>query len=273
MPLTSEFLNELATQPWRVAKRKTSSLVRLLKWRLLSEVFKLPAVAIDSLTTVPPTEVCEPILEDICMPPFAPKYRHDDLGPLLRIAKQLQPKVICEIGTAYGNLTANLLRNCPEATVVTVNAPQEALSGNLVTYRLNRKEIGRVYQKYGYRRRVTQLLVNSLHLDLGAHLTPGEIDLAVIDGCHDIEFVINDFNKVRRFVAPGGAILLHDTNPSQRGHLAESYRACLLLRKQGFDIKWIKGTWWGYWTNGQPPRVRRTFDRWQPERKLYASRR
>jgi hypothetical protein len=44
-------------------------------------------------------------------------------------------------------------------------------------------------------------------------------------------------------------ILLHVTNPSQHGHLEESYRACLLLR-HGFVIKWIQDTWWGYWRKG-----------------------
>ena len=261
MPFKSEFLNELPDQPLKVLKRKTSSLIRVLKWKLLSEIFKLPAVRIDSLTTVQRTDVSEPILEDICMPPFVRNLTHDDLGALLRIARQLRPKTICEIGTAYGNLTANLLRNCPDASVVTVNAPQDVLSGNLVTYRLNREEIGRVYHRYGYGHRVKQLLINSLLLDLGSLMSPGDIDLAVIDGCHDIEFVISDFKKVYTFMRPGGTILLHDTNPSQHGHLAESYRACLLLRKHGFDIKWIQDTWWGYWRKRDDHETMTTFDR------------
>jgi len=229
-----------------VARRKMRSATYRLKWTLLSEWLRLPAVKIDAVTSVPRSEICEPVMDDVCMPPFS-GMPHDDLGTVLRIAKSLRPKVICEIGTAHGNLTANLLRNCPDATMVTVNAPTHLQSGNLVTYKLTEHEIGRVYRKYGYEDRVIQLLVNSLELDLKKSLKSDLIDLAIIDGCHDTDFVLNDFQKMREFVRPGGVVLLHDTHPSQEGHLAGSYRACLLLRREGFDMRWIQDTWWGYW--------------------------
>jgi len=217
-----------------------------LKWRVLSELFRLPAVSIDSVTHVTRDDIDELILDDVCMPPFA-GADHDDLGSALRIAKGLSPVLICEIGTAHGNLTANVLRNCAAATVVTVNAPRDLQSGVLVTYELTEDEIGRVYRRHGYAGRVRQLIVNSLELDLRSHVNGAGLDLAIVDGCHDTAFVLNDFDKVRSFVRPGGAVLFHDTHPSQEGHLAGSYRACLLLRRRGFDVKWIEGTWWGYW--------------------------
>ena len=163
---------------------------------------------------------------------------------------------ICEIGTAHGNLTANLLRNCAAATVVTVNAPRESQSGVLVTYELTEDEIGRVYRRHGYDQRVIQLIVNSVDLNLRPHVRDGAIDLAVVDGCHDTAFVLNDFEKVRPFIRAGGVVLFHDTHPSQSGHLSGSYRACLLLRRRGFDVKWIEGTWWGYWQRAPLARSR-----------------
>jgi predicted O-methyltransferase YrrM len=233
-----------------VAKRKMRTVGRRLKWRVLSELFKLPAIRLDSVASAPRLEVCEPIVDDLCMPPIPGGPGHDDLGAVLRIARSCRPQLICEIGTAHGNLTANLLRNCPGAKMVTVNAPAELQSGNSVTYTLTPSEIGRVYRRYGYDKRVLQLLVNSLDLDLGQHVEPCSIDLAIVDGCHDTEFVLNDFGKLRPYVRPDGVVLFHDTNPSQEGHLAGSYRACLLLRKDGFDVKWIRNTWWGYWQKG-----------------------
>ena len=32
-------------------------------------------------------------------------------------------------------------------------------------------------------------------------------------------------------------------------HLWGSYRACMVLRRRGFDIRHIKNTWWGVWVN------------------------
>lgn len=218
-----------------------------IKWKILSELFRLPAVRIERVTDVARSEIADLILDDVCMPPFAGDVDHDDIGSALRIAKGLAPRLICEIGTAHGNLTANLLRNCAAATVVTVNAPRDLQSGVLVTYALTEDEIGRVYRRHGYDGRVNQLIVNSLDLNLRMHVGNALVDLAVVDGCHDTAFVLNDFEKVRPFIRPGGVVLFHDTHPSQSGHLSGSYRACLLLRRRGFDVKWIEGTWWGYW--------------------------
>ena len=228
------------------ARQKIRNTGRRLVWKVLSAWLRLPAINLDSITMVSNIDLCDPILDDICMPPFVGAV-HDDLGAVLRIAKGLEPRLICEIGTAHGNLTANLLENCPQSVVVTVNAPADLQSGSLVTYTLQPGEIGRVYRRRGYEGRVTQLLINSLDLDLSQHTPSNSVDLAIIDGCHDTKFVLNDFEKVHAFVRPGGVVLFHDTNPSQEGHLAGSYRACLLLRAKGFDVKWIQNTWWAWW--------------------------
>lgn len=220
--------------------------INRLRWKALSVCLCLPSIPVTSVATVVPDDLTDPILDDICMPPFVGST-HDDLGVVLRVAKSLRPRLICEIGTAHGNLAANLLQNCPEASLITVNSPAQNQTGNLVTYSLSQDEIGRVYRRYGYENRVTQLLVNSLQLDLSLYARPNSIDLAIIDGCHDTKFVLNDFKKVHSFIRPGGVVLFHDTHPSQEGHLADSYRACLLLRARIFNVKWIDHTWWGWW--------------------------
>lgn len=217
-----------------------------LKWEVFSQLFRLPAVPIEAVAWVPRSGLAERITDDCCMPPL-PELPHDDMGVVLRIARSIPAKLICEIGTAHGNLAANLLRNCPEASLITINALAGSQTGTIVTYELAEHDIGRVYRRYGYHDRVRQVLTNSLKLDLAQYTTPDSLDLAVVDGCHDLEFVQNDFDKVRPFVRPGGVVLFHDTHPSQHGHLASSYRACLLFRRQGFDVKWIRDSWWAYW--------------------------
>lgn len=226
--------------------RKTRSAKYRVIWKLRSKFFRLPTVSIDAITSVPRSALAEPIVEDRCMPPF-PGMPHDDMGMVLRITLSLQPRLICEIGTAHGNLAANILRNCSEARLITVNARAGAQSGKLVTYELADHEIGRVYRKYGYQDRVCQVLIDSLDLDLARYTAVDTVDVAIIDGCHDVEFVLNDFEKVRRFIRRGGIVLFHDTHPSQQGHLASSYRACLLLRSYGFDVRWVRDSWWAYW--------------------------
>ena len=124
----------LASSRFSVVKRKIRSAKHRIKWKLLSELFRLPAVQIERIATVLRSELSEPIMEDICMPPFVEDWQHDDLGTVLRIAKSVQPQLICEIGTAHGNLTANLLRNCPAARVVTVNAPAQLQTGPLESF-------------------------------------------------------------------------------------------------------------------------------------------
>jgi len=217
------------------------------RWRILVRlVYGLPAVRLVDLVRSP-VELLPLILEDACMPPHRGTAAHDDLGAVLRIARSLQPKVVVELGTAYGNLTANICRQCPGTKVYTVNAPVENQTGEMVTYRLTKEDIGRVYRRHGYSERVVQIFENTLNLDLSHYFETPVVGLAIIDACHDTDYVINDFRKVEPFVQRSGMILLHDTHPSMERHLGGSYMACMKLRRCGFGTKHLAGTWWGVW--------------------------
>lgn len=214
--------------------------------RISRPVFGLPPM--DLQTIAPQTHhISEPILDEIFLPPYQGPTDQDDYRPMMAIALALQPVTILELGTAYGNLTANLCRQCPEARVYTVNAPAEMQTGRLTTLRLSSDDIGRVYKAYGFQDQVIQILGNTLDLDLTRYVDMESVDLAIIDACHDTEYVVSDFHKVAPFLRAGGAMLLHDTHPSMRGHLLGSYRACMILRLEGYDIRHIPGTWWGVW--------------------------
>ncbi|MBC7980534.1 MAG: class I SAM-dependent methyltransferase [Armatimonadetes bacterium] len=214
---------------------------------LMEALYHLPTVSLDSLIGPRPAHLrSQPsIMEDICMPPYVEGMDHDDYGALLAIVHALQPAIVLELGTAYGNTVANICDTSPRTKVYTVNAPAEDQTGLSVTYALTAEEIGRVYKSRGFADRVTQILANTLALDLGQHFAGPVVDLAVIDACHDTDYVLNDFHKVRPFIRPGGLILLHDTHPSMQAHLLGSYRACLSLRRQGYDVRHLAQTWWG----------------------------
>ena len=231
---------------------------RRLWMEYLRARYSLPSITLRDLGGKDDSAL-KPVMDDICMPPYAshgPKD-HDDYEPLMRIARDLPARTVFEIGTAHGNSVANLCRHCPDAKVYTVNAPIEEQTGRIVTFELTRDEIGRVYRAQGFESRVTQIFANSLHLDLNKYFSGPVIDLGIIDGCHDADFVINDFMKVSPFIRPGGVVLLHDTHSSMVGHLFGSYLGCMELRRRGFDIVHLKGTWWGSWRKPVGPSYNR----------------
>jgi predicted O-methyltransferase YrrM len=185
------------------------------------------------------------------MPPYAGSSL-DDFDALMTIVHTRQPSLVLELGTAQGNTVANICRQAPNARVYTVNAPAEKQTGTLTTFEFSAQQIGRVYRESGYGHRVTQILENTLQLDLGWYFAEPVVDLAIVDACHDTGYVIHDFLKVLPFVRPGGMILLHDTHPRMTRHYYTSYQACLMLRKRGHDIRHLEGTSWAVWFNGWP---------------------
>jgi predicted O-methyltransferase YrrM len=233
-------------------KRRVDRMARSVKHRLVRTFRPLPTILLDQIAPGP-VDIVEPILERICLPPYLGATDHDDFSALMRIARAQRPRVIFEFGTAHGNSAANLCRQCPDARVYTVNAPAELQTGASITFELSASEIGRVYRDHGYGGRVTQILQNSLDLNLGDILPGPVVDLAIIDACHDFEYVINDFNKIHPFVSPAGIVLFHDTHPSMTKHLEGSYLACVSLRAHGIDVRHIDGTWWGIWKRDWNP--------------------
>jgi hypothetical protein len=240
----------------RVVRAHASHLQReisqaiLLAYRYLyvstNRRYHLETVELDALLPDRPGLI-PPILDEACLPPYRDKG-HDDLGSLFRIVGALQPKVVLEFGTAHGNTTANICR-ATNAHVYTINALPEQLSGRVVTFKaLEREEIGSVYRKHGFAERVTQIYCDTLQFEPRRYFAEPIVDLAIIDACHDTRFVLNDFNKALDVLRRGAVVLFHDTHPSMEDHLGGSYIACMKLRRRGFEIRHVRGTWWGMWT-------------------------
>lgn len=247
-----------ALHGWGVAQDQVVASLRVGYHRTaLFPKYRLPEISLSSLDINEQSN--KPlIMDDICMPPYysfgesdktTPHWSsdHDDIGPLLALIAKRSPKIIVELGTAHGNTTANICQQCIGATVYTINAPVEVQTGDTTTFDLTVDEIGDVYRKHGFADRVIQIYKNTLDLDLSEYLDKPLLDIAIIDACHDEEYVINDFLKVEPYVSPGGMILLHDTHPSMKQHLVGSYVGCMKLRARGYDIQHLEGTWWGIW--------------------------
>lgn len=241
-------------KPHRVAKSlswRWASFIKNIRKEIPLRIYRilnsLPSVRLEAVTQES-VRLERLILQDICLPPFKGPRTHDDITPLLTIAQSVNPEIIVELGTAHGNTVANLAHLFPKSHIYTVNAPVEDQSGELTTYELTKEEIGQVYRKYTQNFNITQIYANTLNLDLSPYLLPNSVDFAIVDACHDTDYVINDFMKVYPYMSLKGVILLHDTHPSMKGHLEGSYRACVNLRRKGFDIRHISNTWWAIWS-------------------------
>jgi len=73
----------------------------------------------------------------------------------MKIVQCLRPRKVVGLGTAHGNLTANICRESPEAMVFMVNAEREEQSGELITFMRGSHEIGRIYRKYRFEGRAS----------------------------------------------------------------------------------------------------------------------
>ena len=209
-------------------------------------VYSLPTVSLDEIAPNHGPSL-SPIEEDQNLPPRPDRdLFHDDVGALVRVVDTVRPERAVELGTGRGNATANICK-FSDVQVITVNALPEDMSGNITTFALGKDEIGRAYRSQGFEDRVTQVYANTLNLDLLKYAEKASVDFALIDACHDTEYVLHDFDLVRPVLRPGAVVLMHDTHPSCERHLEGSYDACVELRRRGFDVQHIKETWWGYW--------------------------
>lgn len=136
-----------------------------------------------------------------------------DAETLMTLCRNFVTTAALEIGTSTGLTTLGMARNAPQATIYTVDIPQEeALSGKggrLITHVLNPEAVGYHYKLLGVSN-VKQIFANTATWK--PDIPP--LDLAFIDGCHDRKFVFNDTLKVLPFIKPGGFIVWHDANPT-----------------------------------------------------------
>jgi predicted O-methyltransferase YrrM len=215
------------------------------RWQFFWGNFQLPEISILDLGA--DDTILEPqIEEELCLPPYKATNDHNDIDPLLRLIVHYRPKTVLELGTAQGATAANICAVC-DAKVYTVNALPEQIGGGIITFVLKKDEIGYVYRKHGFAERVQQIYENTMTMDLEKYVPVRTIDFAIIDACHDTDFVTNDFLKVFPFLAENAVVLFHDVSPSLRFHLADSYVACMYLRRIGFNIRYIQNTWWAIW--------------------------
>jgi len=143
------------------------------------------------------------------------------------------PKILLEIGTAYGKTTALMAQNAPDGTIYTVNIPPEEIAegGKNVTFALLRETIGQYYRAKGLEN-VRQIFANTADWEPDF----GPVDVAFIDGCHDADFVYHDTRKILKKCRPGSLIIWHDFNPELMNCYEWIKEVCL-----GVERLYVKG--------------------------------
>jgi len=215
------------------------------RWRTFYKGNKLPEVSLEELGIE--CQIFSPIVsEEICLPPYRGDEKIDDYSVLFSVLNSKKPSVVLELGTGFGNTVANICSQL-DSRVFTVNALPDQISGRVTTYSLTSDEIGSVYKTHGFSQRVTQVYEDTKKMNLKKIIPEKSIDFAIVDACHDSDYVLNDFQKLMPFMAKGSIVMLHDTHPSMEKHYIDSYIACMYLRKLGFNIKYIKTSSWAIW--------------------------
>jgi len=135
-----------------------------------------------------------------------------ELVILARVTKTLRPRSIFEIGTYNGLTSAVFILNSDSDTrIVTLDLPlepaenQPCISGDREL--TASRQLGSVPQALGLHR-YTQLLCDSLAFDPSPYLN--SVDLALVDGAHDLLHLKNDTFKVVRMMSDDGLIFWHD---------------------------------------------------------------
>lgn len=151
-----------------------------------------------------------------------------DAEVLMTVCGNAAQDAVLEIGTSTGLTTLGFALNAPQATIYTVDIPQEEAKdgkgGKLITHILEPDTVGYHYKNAGMRN-VQQILANTATWEPA--LPP--LDMAFIDGCHDRKFVVTDTLKILPFLKPGGFLIWHDANPELMLHYFWIQEVCAAI--------------------------------------------
>lgn len=174
-----------------------------------------------------------------------------DAEVLATVVANVQPAAALDIGTSTGHSAAMIAINAPNGTVYTINIPPEAADkgegGNFITHSLDRQVIGSYYRERGLRN-IVQIYADTAKWD---PRTVPPLDLALIDGCHDTNYVVNDTRKALSRLRRGGFVLWHDFSPDHAERYDWIHAVCLgveRLLRSGLvrgEIYHVRDSWFG----------------------------
>jgi len=139
--------------------------------------------------------------------------RADDTRAVLTLLCHATPRRVLEIGTALGQMTANLTRWTPHDAVVftldVIRGMPRAADG-AVEQQVEvptHSEWGRFANHFGTAHKAFFITADTMTYDFG-RLTP--LEFVFVDGAHDLQHVLNDSRKAYDVLVPGGWLVWHD---------------------------------------------------------------
>jgi len=133
-----------------------------------------------------------------------------EITKLLEILKDLNPKIILEIGTAGGGTLFFFTRIAdPEASIISVDLPGGSFGGGYSEWKIP------LYQSFTKNGQKIKLLRADSHNPktfklVKTVLADKKVDFLFIDGDHTYEGVKRDFTMYSSLVKEGGIIAFHD---------------------------------------------------------------
>jgi hypothetical protein len=171
-----------------------------------------------------------------------------ELVILGRVTKGLKPRMVFEMGTYNGLVTAVFLLNSePDAIVITMDLPiASEYHSHLRTDQelVESRQIGSVPRALGLSGRYTQILCDSMAFDPTPYLD--SVDLGLIDAAHDLPHVENDTLKMASMISDGGMVFWHDYGGKGSLRPLASYlnalgRRASLYRIRDTSLAWAPG--------------------------------
>ncbi|MHB8437670.1 MAG: class I SAM-dependent methyltransferase [Acidimicrobiales bacterium] len=206
---------------WQRRRKALGSLARQLRRPEFRRHWLLAGQRVEGAPRAKPRFVFEacPSLSGRVVPMGDVVFRTFNLDPterycLAAMAQVCEPRRIFEFGTYDGATTMLLARAAPQAEVVTLDLPPEALAAltGADTVVLEQIDIaggtGARFRGQPESSRITQLLDDSLSVDLSRYF--GTCGLVLVDGGHSEEIVRADTLNAMRLIEPGGIVVWDD---------------------------------------------------------------
>jgi predicted O-methyltransferase YrrM len=148
---------------------------------------------------------------------IGPSQNRSEILQLAVLLQQRKPRVVVEIGTAYGGtLSIWCAVADPQAVIVSLDLPGGIHGGGYPRWK------ALIYRRFAQPKQALHLLRVDSHLSatrdqLKAILPPEGIDFLFIDGDHTYEGVKADFELYSKLVRRGGLVAFHDicTHPTE----------------------------------------------------------
>jgi predicted O-methyltransferase YrrM len=136
-----------------------------------------------------------------------------ELGRLLETVRSERPQVVLEIGTALGGTLFGFAQTAaPDAHLITIDLPAGGFGGGYYPAR------GYLYRRFARGRQTIHPLLGDSHraetvARVQKLLGGRSVDFLFVDGDHDYEGVLKDYELYAPLVRPGGLIAFHDIVP------------------------------------------------------------